>query len=388
MSHDLAPSTAEVESAILGVLLHADSARAGAAAILDALHPVVEGASVALAVRDRDGATLHVLAERGDAMLLWPRALPPHAALSAEPAIDAATSTLIVPLLAHGHVCGALLFADSAVGAELVHGDALRHLLSPVADVLRVLLALTDAGLRRRAAVTRSIDRVIDGMAHQISNPLTGASAMAQLLADELTSDAQRAAVQQIRHELTRAFTVVSDLLAFHRDTHAHDGLLDLNSVVERVVRFRGYSIRERGIALDLRTTGDYAAVRADARGLEHALLIALRHAELQSQSSMNRAIDVAVVARSARQLAVEIRDSGAGRAPDMAPRYFDLRFNIDDRERETDDEPDLGLVDGILRACGGALEVSTSRTAGTTLCLVLPRAQTQGFILAGGTHS
>lgn len=380
MSHDVVSSNAEIESAILAVLVSADSARAGAAALLEALRPVVTDTPMALAVRDRDGIALHVLADAGPQQR-WPASLAPRVVVNAEPVVDPNTSTYVIPLQTHGHVCGALMLGDSAIGAELMHGETLPPLLRPVADVLRVLLALTDAEVRRRAVAMRSLDQVVDGMAHQLSNPLTGASALAQLLSEEVSDPDQRAAIEQIRHELSRAFVVVSDLLAFHSDTRAHDGLLDLNAVVERVVRFRSYSIRERGITLEFRTTGEYTPVRVDAQGLEHALLLALQFAEMQSQTSVNRTIDVAVVSRSTREVAVEIRDSGPGRAPDLSPRYFDLSFNNEDRQREPDVQPDLGLVDGILRACGGALEVETSKSAGTRLALVLARAAAPGSV-------
>ena len=62
----LAPQTAvapDVESALLGVLISAESTRDGAAALLAELTPVLEQMPRALAVLDRDGMTIHVLAD-------------------------------------------------------------------------------------------------------------------------------------------------------------------------------------------------------------------------------------------------------------------------------------------------------------------------------------
>lgn len=370
---------AEIESNILGVLLTAESARSGAAALLDALRPLTDDASVALAIRDRDGARLHVLAESGaPPPRRWPELLTPRVAVGGEPAVDPATSTMIVPLQTRGRVCGALLFADTAVASELLHGDAFPAALGVAAEVLRALLERMDAEVRRDALQLRSIDSIVDGIAHQIANPLTGASATAQLLAGEIQDESHRAAVSQIRTELARAFTVIADLLDFHRDTHAHDGILDLNVVVDRIARFRGYSIREQGIALEVQRSGAYAPVRADAAGLELALMLSLRHAELQSHGTVNRSILVRVLERGDRELAVEITDSGPGQTPDVSPRCFDLAFSAEDgRERQHPEFPDLGLADSMLRACGGSLQTAASKTAGTTLRLVLPRAQT-----------
>ena len=54
---------AELEARLLGVLLTAESARHGAQSLLDAFAPLFDDGPAALAIRDRDGVRLHVLAE-------------------------------------------------------------------------------------------------------------------------------------------------------------------------------------------------------------------------------------------------------------------------------------------------------------------------------------
>lgn len=380
-------ANSDVEVSLLGVLLDADTAREGAVALLAALTPALDDAqSVALAVRDRDGLTLQVLAELG-APHPWPATLEPQLAIGGQPGVDPATGASVVPLRANGRVVGALLFGDAVHAATLLRDGDLTSLLVTVAAVLDVLVSRTEAEVRRRAIALRSVDAIIEGMAHQIANPLTGASAIAQLLVEDLSDEGQRAAVRQIRQEITRAFTVLQDLLDFQRDTHAQDGTLDLNAITERVIRFRGYAIREQGITLELETTPGFMPVRADVRGLEHALLIALRFAELQSHGTVNRCIDVRVVERAPAEIAIEITDSGTGNIPELVPAYFDWSFRVEHLARAAAaDKPDLGLVDSILRAGRGRLEVRGSKTDGTTLALVLPRAYAPGVSGQGGT--
>jgi len=370
----LSSPTPEIESSLLGVLLTADTAREGANALLDALSPVLGGSAGALAVRDRDGLTLHVLAEIG-APQSWPMKLTPQVAVSSQPAIDPATGTMVIPLRANGRVVGAVLLGDSAQGAELLLERQFVSLLETVGAVLSALVSRTDEELRRTCGL-RSVDAILEGMAHQMANPLTGASAIAQLLEEDLADAGHRAAVGQIRQELTRAFTVLHDLLEFQRDTRAQDGILDLNAVVERIIRFRGYAIREQGIQLDVETTPDFAPVRVDARGLEQAMLIALHFAELQSHGTVNRRIGIRVRDVRPADVAVDVIDSGPGNVPELIADYFDLPFRSEhSAHRSAAERPDLGLADSILRGCGGSLHVSGSKTDGTTLTLVLPRA-------------
>ena len=382
--------TAEIESSLLSVLLEADTTREGATALLEALLPLIddsgvpEARSVALAVRDRDGMSLHVLAEAGVARS-WPSALEPRFSLGAQSGVDATTGAMVVPLRAGGRVIGALLFVDAVQASALMRDRSIAALFDTTAAVLDALVSRTDAVLKARANALRSVEAVIEGMAHQMANPLTGASAIAQLLVEELKDEGPRAAVRQIDHELSRAFIVLRDMLDFRRETGAHAGVLDLNTIVEGMVRFRGYAIREQGIALTVETTSGSAPVRADARGLEHAMLIALRFAELQSSGSVNRSVAIRVVEPVPSELAIEITDSGPGNVPQLTSGYFDLRFRDERSGRDAPDHvPDLGLANSILRAAGGRLEARGSKADGTTLSLVLPKVVTSSYSAQG----
>jgi signal transduction histidine kinase len=371
---------AQIEASLLGVLLEAETAREGATALLAALAPAIdagnEANSVALAVRDRDNVTLHVLAELG-APRSWPASLEPRFSLGAQSGVDKSSGAVVLPLRANGRVIGALLIVDAIQASAMQKDPAVMSLFNTLAAVLDALVARTDAALRRRSKAQRSVEAVLEGIAHQIANPLTGASAIAELLAEEIQDEGQRAAVKQIKFELGRASTVLRDLLDFRRQTGAHAGILDLNGVVEGVTRFRGYAIREQGISLTVETLAQPAQVRQDAHHLEQALLICLRHAELQSQASVNRSVIVRVVDRSGAEVAVEITDSGPGTVPDLTSSYFDLHFRDELERAHLPEKPDLGLANSILRSAGGRLEVRGSKSEGTTLSLVLPRSST-----------
>lgn len=374
---------AEIEASLLAVLVDAETTREGAAALLELLAPVIDESdppTMALAARDRDGVRLQTLSERGEPRE-WPTALDPRFSISGNAGVDSRTGAFVFPLRANGRVIGALMLGDSARGSTMLQDGASMPILATVATVLDALLRRTDAVVTRRAKMLRSVESVLDGLAHQIANPLTGASAIAQLLEADLQDEGQRAAVRQMRQELSRAFAVLNDMLSFQHETGAHAGVLDLNSIAEGMARLRGYAIREQGIALEVETLASPASVRVDARAVEHAMLLALRFAEVQSRGSVNRSISLRVVERGPSELAVDITDSGPGNTPQPIATYFDLRFRDDDPRAVLHDPPDLGLADSLLRAAGGRLDVRASKSEGTTLSVVLPR-------LAPGAHA
>jgi signal transduction histidine kinase len=369
---------ADVDSALLAVLIDATTAREGAAALLNAVAPALEDDdvhSMALAARDRDGISLNILAEQG-APRTWPATLEPRFAVGAQPGIDASTEALVVPLRSNGRVVGALLLGGTFSGTAPVRETVVSRLLGTVAATLEALLTRADDAVQRRATALRSVETVLEGMAHQMANPLTGASAIAQILAEEIEDDGQRAAVKQIRQELNRAFVVLQDLLNFQRSTGAHAGVLDLNTIVEETTRFRGYVIREQGITLDVELSASMAPVRAEASRVEHALLLGLQFAEQQSRGSVNRSVAVRVLERPTGDIEVEITDSGPGNVPELASTFYDVSFRESNvRLAVATDKPDLGLVASMLRGVGGRLEVRGSKASGTTLSLVLPKA-------------
>src|SRR5256885_14265734 len=112
--------------------------------------------------------------------------------------------------------------------------------------------------------------------------------------------------------------------------------------------------------------TPGYLPVRADLRSLEHALLLALRYAELQSHGTVNRSIGVRVSERGTRELAVDIIDSGPGSAPDLTARYLDMPLGASPAAN-AGDEPDLRLAASVLRSFGGRLRCTSSKEDGTT---------------------
>ena len=148
----------EVETSMLGVLLSADTVREGATALLETLRGRLDGNPAALAVRDRDGLTLHVLAELGTPHS-WPERLEPQFAVRAQSGVDPATSAMVVPLRTNGRVVGALLIADVERASALLRDDTFKASLDTIGAVLHTLVTRSSITFRttcgRRASSSR-----------------------------------------------------------------------------------------------------------------------------------------------------------------------------------------------------------------------------------------
>lgn len=363
----------ELETAILRVLLAAPSARAGAANLLEVWEPFLDGAGAAIAVRDHDRIALIVLAKSGESTR-WPAVMEPEFAWGGQPGVDSATGCLVSPLRAKGRVIGAFLLEESDRARALLRDPNYPALADATAAVLASLLARTDAAVRRQGRALCAEDQVVEGMAFQLTNPLANASTLARMLAEEIADEEQKATLAQVAAEISRAFGVIQDMLDLPHHAETRDEILDLGAFVERLVRTRAYAIRELGLTLEVESPLECLPVRIAPATLAHALLVALRFAELRARGTAARALRVRVAAHGDSDVVVAVSGAGEDELPVIAPGYFDLPFDEGLRS-DGRDAPDLGLINSMLRGCGGQLQARSDATTGATLYLLLPLA-------------
>jgi signal transduction histidine kinase len=86
------------------------------------------------------------------------------------------------------------------------------------------------------------------------------------------------------------------------------------------------------------------------------------------------RTVRVRALARSARDFTLTVEDDGPGLAPELRAEVIQRGARID----ETSPGSGLGLsiVDELVRAYGGSLELGESERGGLRVELVLPRAE------------
>ena len=266
------------------------------------------------------------------------------------------------------------------------HGPVTRRIVAlamtrlPEADPPSVLVVgrdiTSDREMRGRLMESdrlAAVGELVAGVAHEVNNPLSSISAFAQLLLrDGGLTPAQRESVDVIKSETQRASQVVKDLLAFARRSEALREPLDLNGVLSRTLRLRGYQLTSNKIQLETELAPDLPAVFGDARQLQQVFLNLVTNA-IQAMVDAGRRDAVRDDASRGARVVVEVRDTGPG-IPDSARAHIFEPFFTTKGEGEG---TGLGLSVsyGIVTAHGGTVEVADTSTAGTTFRVALPAA-------------
>jgi signal transduction histidine kinase len=291
-------------------------------------------------------------------------------------------SAVVMPLVARGRALGDLA-VTSPLGERIgdVAQETLVRLAAPIALALDALLLGEERRRRlaeerqmteqlRQAEKMAALGELVAGVAHEINNPLTGISAFAELLLDDVLTEEQRDSVKLIKREADRVVAVVRDLLVFSRKTEPSYAALDLNELVERTLRLRGYALRAAGI--DVRPSLDPAlpVVYGDEGKLQQVILNVVLNAEHAMREVPVRRLDV-TTCRAGERVALTIADTGAGIAADVLPRIFEPFFTT----KPPGEGTGLGLSVsyGIVQAHGGELRAESEPGRGTTLEIVLP---------------
>ncbi|MCA8940614.1 MAG: hypothetical protein KDB07_12430, partial [Planctomycetes bacterium] len=71
------------------------------------------------------------------------------------------------------------------------------------------------------------------------------------------------------------------------------------------------------------------------------------------------------------RRLMLEVRDSGTGIAKEISDRIFEPFFTTEERTKGTG--MGLAVVDGVVRAHQGKIEIESEEGKGTTIRLLIP---------------
>jgi signal transduction histidine kinase len=215
-------------------------------------------------------------------------------------------------------------------------------------------------------------------LAHELSQPLTGILANAQaaqrlLAAAPPNLDEVRAGLADIVADDRRAGDIIRRLRELLKKGETRRVLLDLNALVEDVVKLVGTDALLRGVAITLDADPALPPLRADRVQLQQVVLNLLMNAmeAMVETAEPSRAVIVRTQCLDGQMVHVSVKDWGPGIAEEAAVRIFEPFYTT----KSDGMGMGLSIARSIVEAHGGRIWATSNPTGGATVHFTVPAA-------------
>src|SRR6266581_995180 len=257
-------------------------------------------------------------------------------------------------------------------GARLVVNISASFLRGAAGEVTGILAVVKDVtSLRRLHEQIVHSERLAAagllaaGVAHEVGNPLTCISALAQVLMARTSDGAIRAGLENIEIHVGRIGRIVQDLTQLTRPTPATLSEASLEDLVDTAVNLARHNPVVRRMRVDSAVEPALPPVRAASDRLVQVFLNLILNAADAGGNLTIRAV------RASDAICVIFEDSGCGITAEQMRHLFDPFHST----KNSDSHLGLGLFVSheIVRQHGGDLLVESQPGAGSTITVVLP---------------
>jgi len=248
--------------------------------------------------------------------------------------------------------------------------------VGPGGDVISELGRTSNNLLERIELLIRGMRDALDTVAHDLRTPVARLRSRAETaLAAGADGDGSREALADVVEEADRVSSLLTTLMDI---SEAETGVMrldrtavDVAAVAAETVELYEDVAEQKGVTLS-REVPEGLLASADRPRLRQVLANVVDNAVKYTPSGGR----VSIKGRSAGDdVVIEVADTGIGVAPEHLPRIWDRLYRADGTGPERGLGLGLSLVKAVVEAHGGRAEVSSAPGKGTTLTLVLPRA-------------
>ena len=209
------------------------------------------------------------------------------------------------------------------------------------------------------------------GVAHEINNPLGIILGYSQLLLKQAPEHAEDLKI--IEKHVKNCKMVVSDLLSFSRKGSAEMSLVDINKVVDGVVKFLSNHSDFRNIEMSLNPyTGDRLNIMGNEQELSQVMINLVINA-CHAVDTKGR-IDISTRKTDQDRILIMVKDNGKGIKKKNLSRIFDPFFTTKPVGQGTGLGLSVGY--GIIQRHGGDITAQNRKEKGAVFTISLPAAQ------------
>jgi signal transduction histidine kinase len=230
----------------------------------------------------------------------------------------------------------------------------------------------SEAATRRhmeRADRLHILGEITAGIAHELNTPLANILGFAELLKEKVKNDENRRDLEKIVDNAIFSREIVKKLMFFACEMPQEMSTVQLNPMVENVLKLLGPSLRGKKIKLTKSFGSENIELRADTVQLTQVLFNLIMNAIYYSP--MGGQIDVKI-AEEKKKISIQISDEGKGIDPKNEDKVFEPFFTT----KPTGDGSGLGLsvVHGIISSHNGSISHRPNTPKGTIFTVDFPK--------------
>jgi signal transduction histidine kinase len=242
-------------------------------------------------------------------------------------------------------------------------------------------LFLVYSNVRREAHLARLKSDFVANVSHELKTPL----ALIRLFAETLelgrvpTEDKARQYYRVINKESQRLTQLINNILDFSRIEAGRKEYrfapTSVARIVSDVLEAYRFQIEQQGFELSVDVEPGLPEVEADSEALGQALLNLVNNAIKYSRETKSIALSVR---RAGERVAISVADKGIG-VPKAEQRKIFEKFYRGEASLVHETKGSglgLSLVEHIMEAHGGTVEIESAPGKGSTFTLVLPQTQ------------
>ena len=242
-------------------------------------------------------------------------------------------------------------------------------------------LYLVYSNVRRELHLSRLKSDFVANVSHELKTPL----ALIRLFAETLelgrvpSEDKAQQYYRVINKESQRLTQLINNILDFSRIEAGRKEYrfapTDVGRIVNDVLEAYRFQVEQQGFALEVHVADDLPEVEADKEALAQAVLNLVNNAIKYSRDEKYLRLDVR---RQGDRVHISVTDRGIGVAKSEQRKIFEKFYRAENSLVHETKGSGLGLalVQHIMQAHGGVVELESAPGKGSTFTLVLPIKQ------------
>jgi len=216
-----------------------------------------------------------------------------------------------------------------------------------------------------------SIGELAAGVAHEISNPLTGILGFSQRLMRKSTDEEVSQDLERIHNEAQRVAKVVGNLLTFARRREPRKEYSDINDILQQALELRAYELETSNIEVVTSLAPSPLKTMADFHQIQEVFLNIILNAE-QAMSEANAGRKLSVKTQpTGGYIRISFADDGPGIPAEQLDKIFDPFFTT--RGEKGGTGLGLSLCHGIVAEHAGRIYAKSKPGKGATFFVELP---------------